>query len=197
MDFGVIKSNLEKNGFTVSCFETANEATEYLAKELKDKTIGIGGSVTVQDMGLYEKLCENNTIYWHWKDADKEIYKSAQTADIYISSVNGIAETGEIINIDGTCNRVSAIMYGHAKVYLIVGKNKIAPDYEKALFRARNIAAPLNAKRLSRKTPCAKLGDKCYNCNSPERICNATVIIERPCGGTETVILFVDEELGY
>lgn len=77
----------------------------------------------------------------------------ARNADIYLSSVNGIAETREIINIDGSGNRVSEIMYGHEKVYLIIGENKIEPDYEKALYGARNIVAPLNAKRLNKNTP--------------------------------------------
>ena len=118
-------------------------------------------------------------------------------ADIYISSVNGIAETGEIINIDNTGNRVAAVSYGPEKIYLVIGKNKIAPDYESALYRARNVASPLNAKRLNRKTPCAAKGDRCYDCNSPERICrNLSVFWEKPTGAEYEVIL-IDENLGY
>ena len=77
----------------------------------------------------------------------------------YIFSVNGLAETGEIINIDGNCNRVASIFYGHKKVYLVIGKNKLEKDYDSALYRARNVASPLNAKRVGAKTPCAMKGE--------------------------------------
>ncbi|MCQ2529755.1 MAG: lactate utilization protein [Lachnospiraceae bacterium] len=201
MDFTTVKGNLEKNGFQVSVFETAKEAADYLDKEIDGATIGIGGSVTIQDMGLYDLLSKHNDIYWHWNNIpglDKqETYKRAQVADIYFSSVNGLAETGEIINIDGTCNRVSAIMYGHKKVYLIVGANKLAPDYDSALYRARNIAAPLNAQRLNRKTPCAEKADKCYNCTSPDRICNGLSVLWKKPGGSDFEVVLINENLGY
>ena len=126
-----------------------------------------------------------------------EARKRANLADFYISSVNGIAETGEIINIDNTGNRVSAISFGHDKVYLVVGENKIASSYEEALNRARNIAAPLNAKRLGVKTSCAIKGDKCYDCKSPQRICrNFSVLWQKPTGSEYEVIL-IHEKLGY
>lgn len=202
MDFVGIKENLEKNGFAVSCFETGAEAAEYLSGEIDGCTVGIGGSVTVEQLGLFELLSGHNTVYWHWKDKDgsltrDEIYAGAQSADIYISSVNGIAETGEIINIDGTGNRVSAIQYGHRKVYLIAGKNKIAPDYDAALYRARNVAAPLNAKRLNRKTPCALEGRRCYDCSSPERICRGLSVLWKKPGCCEYEIVLINENLGY
>ena len=82
-------------------------------------------------------------------------------------------------------------------MYLVVGKNKIAPTLEAAIYRARNIAGPLNAKRLKRKTPCALNADRCYDCNSPERICrNLSVLWEKPTGAEYEIIL-IDEELGY
>ena len=126
-----------------------------------------------------------------------ETRTAASQAEIYISSVNGISEQGEIVNIDGTGNRVAAISYGPSKVYLVVGANKVASDYESALFRARNVAAPLNAKRLNRKTPCAANADKCYDCTSPERICrNLSVLWTKPSGAEYEVIL-IKESLGY
>ncbi len=197
MDFTNIKDNLLNNGFSVKCFETSKDAKDYLSNEINGKTVGIGGSMTVLDMGLYECLTLNNEVLWHWKEQDSDIYKAAQTADVYISSVNAISQTGEIINIDGTCNRVSAIMYGHEKVYLIAGKNKIEETYEKALFRARNVAAPLNAKRLNRSTPCAKNGDKCYDCNSPERICRGISVLLKKPGACDYEVILINENLGY
>ena len=126
-----------------------------------------------------------------------EILKEALSTDIYISSVNAIAKTGEIVNIDGTANRVASIFYGHKKVYLVVGKNKIAESCDEAIYRARNIAAPLNAKRLNRKTPCAEKGDKCYNCNSPERICCGLSVLWKKPGGCDYEIVIVNEDIGY
>lgn len=126
-----------------------------------------------------------------------EMRAMARSASIYLSSVNGIAETGEIVYIDGDGNRVSEIMYGHKKVYLIVGKNKIAPDFESALFRARNIAAPLNAKRLNKRTPCAIKTDKCYNCRSQDRICRGLNVLWNKPESSEYEVILINEQLGF
>ena len=115
---------------------------------------------------------------------------------MYVTSVNGLAQSGELINIDGTGNRVAAMLYGHKKVYFVVGSNKIAPDYESALHRARNIAAPLNAKRLSRKTPCVE-GGRCFDCSSPERICRGLAVLWEKMGGSDMEVVLINEELGY
>lgn len=171
MEFTKLKNSLECFGYIVSEFSNADEATKYLSNQMSDRTIGIGGSVTVEEMKLYDALVSHNDVYWHMRLPENmsamEVRRKANLADIYISSVNGVAETGEIINIDNTGNRVSAISFGHDKVYLVVGENKIASNYEEALDRARKIAAPLNAQRLGVKTPCAVRGDKCYDCKSP------------------------------
>ena len=119
------------------------------------------------------------------------------TAEHYITSVNGLAETGELINIDGTGNRVASTLYGHKKVWFVVGRNKLAPTYEEALWRARNIAAPKNARRLKRKTPCAVKADRCYDCKSPERICRGLVVLWEAIGSMEMEVVLVDEALGY
>ena len=157
--------------------------------------MAFGGSITLQEMGLYPRLSAHNRVVWHWEGGS---LADAMTTDVYISSVNGLAETGEIINIDGTCNRVASTLFGHQTVYLVVGRNKIAPDYESALWRARNIAAPKNAQRLKRKTPCAAKGDRCYNCKSPERICKAlTVLWGKPTAVARMEIILVDQDLGY
>ncbi len=201
MDFKVLNDNLVKRGFEVSCFETAAEAKDYLDQKIDGEIVGIGGSVTIRDMGLYEALCSHNEIYWPWKPIEGKDYtemsKLAHRAQIYLSSVNGIAETGEIINIDGTCNRISATLYGPKKVYLIIGANKVAEDYEKALYRARNIAAPLNCQRLNKKTPCAIKADKCYDCNSPERICRGLTVLWRKPTGCDYEVVLINENLGY
>ncbi|MBR4035619.1 MAG: lactate utilization protein [Oscillospiraceae bacterium] len=201
MDFSTIKNNLEKKGYTVSQFETGAAAVQYLADRIKNSSVGIGGSMSAKQLGLYEKLSENNDVNWHWQlkegQSPRQAYDGARNAEVYISSVNGIAETGEIINIDGSGNRVAETIYGHKKVYLLVGRNKIAPDFEKAMWRARNIAAPLNAKRLGTATPCAAKGDKCYDCDSPERICKAFLVFSQKPNMTNCEIVLISEDLGY
>lgn len=201
MNFEIIRNNLQQCGYAVSCFATAQEATEYIDKKIDRKTVGFGGSVTLEQMGLYERLITHNDVLWHQRipsgKTSKEIRLAANAAEIYISSVNGLAETGEIINIDGTGNRVASIFYGHEKVYLVVGKNKIAENYDAALWRARNIASPKNAKRLGVKTPCAVKADRCYDCKSPERICRGLVVLWEKPMTSNIEILLIDEKLGY
>lgn len=201
MDFSALERNLKSKGYTVAVFENTDDAVKYLDGQINGQTVGFGGSMTLEQMGLYETLKSHNTVFWHWRipegKTDREVRFEANSAKIYISSVNGLAETGEIINIDGNCNRVASIFYGHEKVYLVVGENKIEKNYEDALYRARNTASPLNAKRLGAKTPCAAKGDKCYDCKSPERICRGlSVLWEKPMSGEFEVIL-IRQELGF
>ena len=200
-DFSKVKQNLERAGYAVSCFPTAAEAAAYLNGQIDGVTVGIGGSLTVEQLGLYDALGAHNTVWWHWRVPEgmtpNEVRDRAALCDVYLSSVNALAETGELINIDGTGNRLAATLYGHKKVYLIVGENKLAESYDAALYRARNVASPKNAQRLGRKTPCAAKGDRCYDCSSPERICRAlTVLWKKPTSGAYEVVL-IGEPRGY
>ena len=195
MAFETVKKNLEARGFSVSTFSTAAEAAAYLDSAIDGTTVGIGGSMTVQQMGLHEKLAAHNEVHWHWTDGPEARAKAAH-ADVYITSANGLTENGEVINIDGAGNRVASTLYGHKRVYFIIGRNKLAPTYDEALWRARNIAAPKNARRLGKKTPCAVKGDRCYDCKSPDRICRGLVVLWGPSMGVETEIVLVDEDLG-
>ena len=201
MDFSVLRANLEKMGYAVSEFANKEEAAAYLSETIEGRTIGFGGSVTLQEMGLYDILSEKNQVYWHWRPAEgqtgKDAIRNAITADLYFSSVNGISQAGEIVNIDGNNNRIAGMLYGHEKVYFIVGENKVAEDLDKALYRARNIASPLNAKRLNVQTPCAKKGDKCYNCDSPDRICCGLSILWKKPRGCAYEVVLIHEALGY
>ena len=199
-DFSRVKQNLEARGFRVSVFATAAEAADYLDSAIDNTSVGFGGSVTLEQMGLYERLERHDRVNWHWRPTvdGADARQAAMTAEHYITSVNGLAETGELINIDGTGNRVASTLYGHKKVWFVVGRNKLAPTYEEALWRARNIASPLNARRLNRETPCVKNELKCYDCNSPQRICNGLSVVWKPLGGAqETHVLLIDEDLGY
>ena len=188
--------NLTRRGFQARYFDTSAEANAYLVEALKGQTVGMGGTMTAKEMGLNEALTAAGIpVISHWAGFTAE---EAAQAQAYISSVNGAAETGELINIDGTGNRVASGIYGHKEVYYVVGVNKVAPDYERALWRARNIAAPRNAQRLGVKTPCALRGDRCYDCDSPERICKAlTVLWRKPTAIGHAEVVLVDEALGY
>lgn len=193
-DMERVRKNLEERGFQTSCFATAKEAADYLDAQIDGATVGIGGSMTIQAMGLSERLSKHNEVIWHWEGGE---LRRALTADVYLTSVNGLAETGEIVNIDGNCNRVAASMFGPKRVYYVVGINKIAPDFEKALWRARNVAAPKNAQRLGKKTPCAVKADRCYDCKSPERICRGlSVLWRKPTGFEQAEVVLIEEELG-
>ena len=198
-DFSRVKQNLEARGFRVSVFATAAEAVDYLDSAIDNTSVGFGGSVTLEQMGLYERLERHDRVNWHWRPTvdGADARQAAMTAEHYITSVNGLAETGELINIDGTGNRVASTLYGHKKVWFVVGRNKLAPTYEEALWRARNIAAPKNAQRLKRKTPCAVKADHCYDCKSPERICRGLVVLWEAIGSMEMEVVLVDEALGY
>ena len=199
--FEQVKENLEKRGYRVSCFATGKEAIDYLDGQIDGRLVAFGGSVTLSELGAYERLSSHNRVIWHARlpegKSDDEVRMEAREAQVYLCSVNGLAESGEIVNIDGKCNRLAAVFYGHQKGYLVIGKNKLAPTYEEALWRARNVAAPKNAKRLSVKTPCAIAGDRCYDCKSPQRICRGlSVLWEKPSSG-DVEVLLIDEELGY
>jgi len=189
----------KKHGYIVKTFNNSNDTIEELLKEIKlDDTIGIGGSSTILDMGIYD-LLENrgNKIYWHWKADNKiDALVNAKSTSVYISSVNAITEDGKIVNMDGTGNRVSSMIYGHKKVFLIIGKNKICKDYAAAIERIHTVASPKNAERLKINTPCRFTG-KCNDCDSPDRMCNAEIILHRRPKGTNIHLYLVDEELGF
>ncbi|MBQ9564813.1 MAG: LUD domain-containing protein, partial [Synergistaceae bacterium] len=125
-----------------------------------------------------------------------EVAKRVLTTDVYLTSVNAAAETGELVNIDSTGNRVAASLFGHRRVFFVLGTNKIEPTLERAVWRARNVAAPKNAQRFGFKTPCAVRGDRCYDCSSPDRICNALTIYLKKMKSVETEIVIIDEPLG-
>lgn len=194
--------NLERNGFTVRYFSNSMDAKNAIISEIHpDETVGFGGSVTVDRMGIYNALKDRgNPVFWHWYSANgedrKEILRNAAISDIYLSGTNAITEEGSLVNIDGTGNRISSMLFGHKKVFLIAGVNKITRNYEEAILRIKNVASPPNARRLKRNTPCAEL-DKCMNCQSEDRICKATLIIDRQPGGVPITLFLIDESLGY
>lgn len=200
MNFDHLREKLEKNGFAVSVFATGEEAAAYLNEQIDQRTVGMGGSMTIAELGLRESLSRHNVVFSHGftPAPPAQVQQLAAGAEVYLLSANGIAEdTGEILNIDGTGNRVSSSLYGHRKVYLLAGRNKISPNFHSALQRVRNVVAPKNAQRLGRKTPCAAKGDRCYDCDSPERICRGLTVLYKKMGSMDMEVVLVDQELGY
>ena len=201
MDYTKVMEALEARGYTVTVCPSKDIASAYLNEMIDATTVGFGGSMTLKEMGLFSSLSRHNEVYSHWNTpswrSDAEVLADASRADVFLTSVNALAETGELINIDGTGNRVASSLYGHKKVYFVVGRNKLAPTYDEALWRARNIAGPKNAQRLGVQTPCAARGDKCYDCNSPQRICRALVVLWEKVKSCDMEVVLVDEDLGY
>ncbi|MCX4370270.1 MAG: lactate utilization protein [Dysosmobacter sp.] len=196
MGFETVKKSLENRGFTVHVFSAGQEAADYLDAAIDGKSVGFGGSATLDALGLYERLGSHNQVVWHWRQEDAPARKAAVETDIYLTSVNALAETGELVNIDGVGNRVAATLFGHEKVIFVIGRNKLASTYDQAVWRARNIAAPRRARELGKKTPCAVDCDRCYDCRSPERICRGLVTLFGPMMGMEAEVILIDENLG-
>lgn len=200
------KKAIEKlvaHDFKAIYVRTKEEAIQEIWKQVTPgQKIGVGGSLTVRGLGILEKLeGEGYTIYDHWKPGlsqEKlfEIRKSQMTSDLFLSSINAITLNGELVNIDGIGNRVNSTNFGPGKVVLVAGYNKIVDDVQEGIKRIKNIAAPLNARRLNIDVPCAKVG-RCVDCNSPNRICRVIVIYERKPLLTDILIILVGEELGF
>lgn len=194
-DFSKIKKSLAARGYAVKAFETKEQAAKYLVSEIKNTTVGIGGSQTVDTLDVFDLLSKSNTVFWHWKQGEAA-RKNAAFCSVYLTSVNAASETGELVNIDGTGNRVAASVFGHEKVYFVFGRNKIEPTLEKAIERARNVAAPKNAARLCKNTPCAKSDKGCFDCKSAERICRALCVYFGPMTGMAAEVIIIDDDLG-
>lgn len=201
MNVADLQAAFEKKGYQFRYFARPSEATEYLDGVIDGKTVGFGDSHTLLAMGLYEKLVTHNDVRspMHLQPGENfdEAAKRCVQTQIYLLSVNGATEKGEMVNIDGHGNRVACSLYGHEKVYFVFGINKLAPNLEQAIWRARNIAAPVNAKRLGYKTPCAVKGDRCYDCDSSDRICNAMVLHLHKLSRCQVEVILIGQTLGF
>ncbi len=193
LKYDSIKRVYQANGFIFKSFDTVESCKEEVLKDIApDEKIDFAGSMTLFNMGIYEDLkSRGQDLYWHWKDP-----KNTRKGQVYLTSSNAITEDGKLVNMDGNGNRVTSMAYGYERVYVVVGRNKLVKNYEEAIARIKNIAAPLNAKRLKTKTPCVKTG-KCEDCSSSERICNIESTIHKNPGSTQIIIYLIDEDLGY
>lgn len=192
---------LEKHNMKASYFDDSDTAVSYLMGKIGDgATVGIGGSMTVYSLGIPQKLIERgNRVYFHWLESTPEgmdfARDKAQKADVYLSGTNALTEDGKLVNIDGLGNRVASMIFGPKKVFVLCGVNKITKDLDAALKRIKENTYK-NARRLKLDTPCAHT-EKCNDCNSPQRMCSVTTIIERRPYKTEFEVIIIGKELGY
>lgn len=197
--FQSLIDRLRKNGFSAEIFNSSLEVKEKLLNIIEvEDSVGIGGSMTIDGLKIYEDLLDRgNKVFWHWKAEDKkQELDKAKNTKVYLSSSNAITMDGKIVNKDGMGNRVASLIYGHEQVYIVIGKNKICQDYKEAINRIETLAAPKNALRLDLKTPCRYTG-KCSDCNSPDRMCNVESVLHKKPSGTNISIFIVNENLGY
>jgi len=193
---------LTARGFDAHVFETAEDAAAFvLDTAAPGALIAVGGSMTVKDLGLADRLREKgHEVLWHWEAAPAErgaLLARAMHADLYLASANALTESGVIVQIDGTGNRVGAMTYGPKTVCLIVGKNKlVSGGYQDAVRRIKSVACPANARRLGLDTPCAKTG-KCDQSACTKSMCSVISAFERAPGGRQFMVLLVNEDLGY
>jgi len=194
---------LGTNGFTAVFCKTADDAYQYILDAATDSTtIGFGGSMTIADLGVQQKLADqgkeilNHSNPGLSRNQKMEIMRQQLTCDLFLSGSNALTMHGELINIDATGNRVAAMFFGPRMVIVVVGRNKLVDGTpQEAITRVKQWATPPNAKRLNFNTPCAKTGF-CSNCNSPDRLCRVTTIIDRKPRFTDLRVLVVNADLG-
>jgi len=168
----------------------------------KGSEVGSGDSVTLEDLGVFEFLRHgdyqfNDKFASGLTSADKrELYLKNFSAHTFITGTSAVTEDGKIYNIDGNGSRIAPMIYGPEQVIIVVGVNKIVPNEEAAVYRTRQIAAPLDAVRLKKETPCVKLG-RCIDCHHKQRICNAFTLITGQFIKDRIKVIIVDEVLGY
>lgn len=202
-----LKTALESNNFDVYLAENCETACSIVLKEILPKlnvrTVSWGGSVTFQvATGLYEQLKESpdlellDTYDKNISDSQKqELRRQALLADLFITGTNAITENGQLVNLDMTGNRVGALTFGPKWVIILVGRNKLVANLDEAMYRVKNYAAPTNAMRLDKKTPCVKTSF-CEECKSPDRICNTWTITEKSFPKGRIKIVLINEDLG-
>jgi L-lactate utilization protein LutB len=198
-----VRRALERNGMEALVVGSGKRACkEVLATIEEGASVGLGGSRTVEEIGLLDALRKGayNLFDQYGEGLTREesmaVRKQGTHADYFVSGSNAITDGGKIVNTDGLGNRLAGFCFGPAKVIIVAGRNKIVTDLDAALDRVRNVAAPINARRFGAQTPCVLTG-QCTDCDSPERICNLTLIIERQRIKGRMKVILVNEDLGF
>ncbi|WP_077612777.1 lactate utilization protein [Clostridium sp. Marseille-P2415] len=202
-NISALMKSLQQNNMAGFHVKNKKELLELLRRFIADgTTVGCGDSVTLEQTGVFDDLRKRDINFLDKFDPSlsreekREIYLRNFSADTFITGANAVTMDGKIFNIDGNGSRVAPMLYGPKQVIVVVGTNKITEDAEAAVKRARQIAAPLDAKRLNKETPCTAL-DRCIDCRHKERICNDFVLIAGQFTKDRIKVIVVNEELGY
>ena len=196
-----VAENFNKRGFEAYYCPTKDEALQKAISLIpEDHVVSWGGSVSINDIGLRPYVLEHRQVI----DRDtaktpeerQQLLRQALLCDTFIMGTNAATEDGQLYNIDGTGNRVAALIFGPKQVLVIVGMNKVEPTLEAAISRARSVASPMNMQRFSKKTPCALTG-MCADCLSPDSICNQMVRTRRCAPAGRIKVILVGENLGF
>jgi L-lactate utilization protein LutB len=200
-----VKEKLEANNFDVFLADNPDDAREIVLQKIlpaiSPGSISWGGSRTFKQTGLYDELnkLDMQIIDTYTKGLPKEevmeLRRKSLLVDLYVTGTNAITEDGFLVNLDMIGNRVGAITFGPKFVLVLAGRNKIVPDFDAAVSRIKGYAAPANAMRLDKKTPCTKTSS-CHDCQSPDRICNVWTITEKSFPKGRIKIVLINEDLG-
>ena len=196
-----IIKHLQKRGMEgYYCSDSKSAVQKALSLIPEGSTVTWGGSESIKECGLVDALKDAPITIWDRKDVKPEdmkaFYLKAFSANVYLMSSNAITLDGQLVNIDGTGNRIAALTYGPDRVILIVGMNKVCPDLESAITRVHNVAAPPNCMRLNIENPCTKDGI-CHNCLSPTKICNMLHVMHFNRFPGRIQVVLVGEQLGF
>ncbi len=195
--------NLQRNNMAGYFVETKEELLELMASLIKSgERVGWGDSVTLEETGVFEFVRGGNFILNDKHQPDltseekREIYLKNFDVDTFLTGTNAITLDGKLFNIDGNGSRVAPMLYGPRQVIVVAGINKLADTVEDAIQRTRQIAAPLDAVRLNKDTPCTKLGE-CIDCRHAQRICNDFVLIAGQFVKNRIKVIFINQEYGF
>ncbi len=201
-----MKEQLDGNNFETFIAKDKAEAAKLIVSEImpacQPKSVSYGGSMTLKSTGVLDTIAAMEDIEMIVPDDPKlsmedkiERRRQGLLVDFYLTGTNALTEDGTLVNLDMIGNRVAALTFGPKKVVVLIGRNKIVPDLETAMYRIKDYAAPTNAMRLDCKTPCATTAE-CADCNSPGRICNSWTITEKSFPKHRVAVILIEEELG-
>lgn len=197
-----IIQKMESSGMEGYFFENSNDCVDAILSSIPESSIiSWGGSESIKECGLMERIKQGN---YHLIDRtsasspeeSRKLYAESVLSDYYLMSSNAVTLQGELVNIDGNGNRVACLIHGPRNIIMVVGMNKLVSDVSSGIQRVRNFAAPPNAKRLNRQTPCNATGH-CGDCLSPDCMCNHIVVTRRSGIKGRIKVYFIAEELGY